>query len=72
MTPVPAAALPLGLLRDTYRDGLLTDCVPFWMKHGLDREYGGVFTCLDRDGSVYDSDKSVWFQGRFGWLLGGQ
>ena len=70
MTPVPAAALPLGLLRDTYRDGLLTDCVPFWMKHGLDREYGGVFTCLDRDGSVYDSDKSVWFQGRFGWLLG--
>ncbi len=62
--------LPLETLRDTYRDGLLVDCVPFWMRHGLDPDHGGVFTCLDRDGSLYDSDKSVWFQGRFGWLLG--
>jgi N-acylglucosamine 2-epimerase len=76
MPPAPAAdsapaplPLPLETLRDTYRDGLLTDCVPFWLTHGLDREHGGVFTCLDRDGSLYDSDKSVWFQGRFGWLL---
>jgi len=64
------APLPLEELRDTYRAGLLSDCVPFWLRHGLDREHGGVFTCLDRDGSRYDSDKSVWFQGRFGWLLG--
>jgi len=75
MTPIPAAPsapapLPLDTLRDTYRDGLLSDCVPFWLRHGLDRDNGGVFTCLDRDGSLYDSDKSVWFQGRFGWLLG--
>jgi len=59
-----------AVLRDTYRDGLLADVVPFWLRHGLDREHGGVLTCLDRDGTVYDSDKSIWFQGRFGWLLG--
>jgi N-acylglucosamine 2-epimerase len=70
MTSSAPAPLPLETLRDTYRDGLLADCVPFWLGHGLDREHGGVLTCLDRDGSVYDSDKSVWFQGRFGWLLG--
>jgi N-acylglucosamine 2-epimerase len=72
MTPADPAdprPLPLEALRDTYRAGLLDDCIPFWMAHGLDREHGGVLTCLDRDGSVYDDDKSVWFQGRFGWLL---
>ena len=55
---------------DLYRDGLLDDVVPFWLRHGLDHEHGGVLTCLDRDGTVYDSDKSVWFQGRCGWLMG--
>ena len=24
----------------TYRDGLLRDVIPFWMKHGLDRVNG--------------------------------
>ena len=71
---LPASAGPtpqaLGRLCDFYRDALLGDVVPFWLRHGLDREHGGVLTCLDRDGSVYDSDKSVWFQGRFSWLLG--
>jgi len=27
-------------------------------------------TCLDRDGSVLDTDKGVWQQGRFAWMLG--
>ena len=54
----------LSTLAAVYRDGLLEDVVPFWLRHGLDREHGGVLTSLDRDGSVYDSDKSVWFQGR--------
>ena len=25
-----------------YMDSLLNDVVPFWLKHGLDREYGGI------------------------------
>ena len=65
--PDPAALERLGT---SHRDGLLADVVPFWLRHGLDGEHGGVLTCLDRDGSVYDTDKSVWFQGRCGWLLG--
>ncbi len=56
-------------LRDCYRDTLLDDVLPFWLKHGLDEEHGGYFTSLDRDGSLLDSDKSVWVQGRFAWFL---
>ena len=52
----------------TYKDELLKSIMPFWLKHGLDRKYGGVYTCLDRDGSIMDTTKSVWFQGRFGWM----
>ena len=50
----------------TYKDELLKSIMPFWLKHGLDRKHGGVYTCLDRDGSIMDTTKSVWFQGRFG------
>ena len=48
----------------TYRDGLLQDVIPFWLKHGLDRKHGGIHTALGRRGELLDSDKSVWFQGR--------
>jgi len=58
-------------LRRTYRDGLLHDVLPFWIEHALDMEHGGFFTCLHRDGSVVDTDKSVWAQGRFCWVVGG-
>ena len=51
-----------------YRNELLRNIMPFWMKNGWDRKNGGVYTCLDRDGSLMDSTKSVWFQGRFGWM----
>jgi N-acylglucosamine 2-epimerase len=56
-------------LCDTYRRALLEDVIPFWIKHGLDHEHGGIITCLDRDGRVLDTDKSVWFQGRSGWMF---
>jgi N-acylglucosamine 2-epimerase len=52
-----------------YRDALLEDVVPFWLRHGLDREHGGMISALDRDGSLLDTDKSVWVQGRSGWLF---
>ena len=42
--------------------------MPFWLKNGLDRVNGGIYTCLDRDGSLIDSTKSVWFQGRFAFV----
>lgn len=52
-----------------YRDTLLDDVIPFWLRHGMDREHGGIITALDRDGSILDKDKSVWFQGRAGWMF---
>ena len=41
----------------------------FWLEHGMDRENGGVYTCLDRKGEVYSTDKSVWMQGRCAWTF---
>ena len=52
-----------------YRNELLSNILPFWMKYGLDKENGGYFTCVDRDGTLMDSTKSVWFQGRFAFIL---
>lgn len=53
---------------DLYRHDLTTNIMPFWMEHGLDTKNGGVYTCLNRDGSLMDTTKSVWFQGRFGYI----
>ena len=39
----------------------------FWLTHGIDSRHGGVYTCLDRKGEVYSTDKSVWMQGRCAW-----
>jgi N-acylglucosamine 2-epimerase len=55
---------------EIYRRALLDDVIPFWLRHGMDREQGGILTALDRDGSVLDTDKSLWFQGRAGWMFG--
>jgi N-acylglucosamine 2-epimerase len=52
-----------------YRDALLLDVLPFWQRHSLDREQGGFFTCLDRAGQVYDTDKFVWLQARQVWTF---
>ncbi len=35
----------------------------------MDPVNGGVYTCLDRSGKVYSTDKSVWMQGRCGWIF---
>jgi len=59
----------IDALISTYRDGLLGDTLPFWINHAVDREFGGFLSCLDRDGTVIDTDKSVWIHGRFIWLL---
>ncbi len=45
----------------------LESAAAFWLKNGMDREHGGVYTCLDRQGRVFSTDKSVWMQGRCGW-----
>jgi len=59
----------LRKLRDQYRTALRDDVIPFWQRHSPDREHGGYFTCLNRDGSVYDTDKFVWLQARQVWMF---
>lgn len=53
---------------EKYKSDLTENIMPFWLEHGLDRKNGGVYTCLDRDGSLMDPTKSVWFQGRFAFI----
>jgi len=55
------------VLLSEYRKRLTTDILPFWLAHGFDRVNGGIYTALDRDGSLLESDKSIWFQGRALW-----
>jgi len=43
--------------------------MPFWARHSLDHQHGGYFTCLARDGSVFDTDKFVWLQARQVWTF---
>ncbi len=59
----------LRALHAVYRDGLLSDVLPFWIQHAVDTEHGGFLTALDRDGTVLDTDKGIWQQARFSWLL---
>lgn len=52
-----------------YKNALLNNVIPFWEKNSIDREHGGYFTCLDRKGKVYDTDKFMWLQGRQAWTF---
>lgn len=53
---------------ESYKTDLTKNIMPFWMEHGWDKVNGGVYTCVDRDGSLIDTTKSVWFQGRFAFI----
>ena len=52
-----------------YLADLEKNILPFWLEHGLDKVNGGFFTCVDRDGSLMDTTKSVWFQGRASYVF---
>ena len=52
-----------------YMDELLYSVLPFWLDNSQDTKFGGYFSCLNRDGSVYDKDKFVWLQGREVWMF---
>lgn len=66
-----AAVAPSGLARysDLYLSELKDNILPFWVDHSRDELNGGYYTCLDRYGKVYDTDKFVWLQGRQVWCF---
>ncbi len=52
-----------------YKTGLLEDILPFWSRHAIDLEDGGFTFCLNRDGSLLDTDKGVWQTARYTWMI---
>jgi N-acylglucosamine 2-epimerase len=59
----------LRIYANQYRDELLESVVPFWLNNSRDKVSGGYFTCLNRCGEVFDTDKFMWLQGREVWLF---
>ncbi|MBM3441477.1 MAG: AGE family epimerase/isomerase [Bacteroidetes bacterium] len=59
----------LSALAEGYRKELVENILPFWVEKSPDRENGGYFTCLDRTGEVFDTDKFIWLQGREVWCF---
>ncbi len=52
-----------------YKEELLQNVLPFWSANSLDKKNGGFYTCLDRTGKVFDTDKFMWLQGREVWCF---
>lgn len=59
----------LSRYSEQYKKELAENILPFWLANGLDRVNGGFYTCVDRDGTLIDTTKSVWFQGRAGYMF---
>lgn len=59
----------IDTLLATYRDGLLNSTLPFWFPRVIDDTHGGFMFSRGRDGSLLDTDKAIWLQGRASWLL---
>lgn len=62
-------SLDFKALAAQYKSELLDKVMPFWLNNSIDRGCGGYFTCLERDGSVFDTDKFIWLQGREVWMF---
>ena len=62
------AGMTLPALRRRYHADLFDSVLPFWDKHGIDRDHGGILCFLDYDGTCVDSNKFLWFQGRGIWI----
>ena len=56
-------------LAEQYKSELLEKVIPLWENHSKDKEFGGYFTCLDRQGKVFDTDKFIWLQAREVWMF---
>lgn len=56
-------------LHALYEDLLRHNIIPYWFKHAIDREQGGLFTCINDDGSKISTDKYMWSQCRAIWTF---
>ena len=56
-------------LRRKYRATLFDDVIPWWERHSLDRDCGGYYSLLERDGRAWAPDKYMWMNGRQVWMF---
>jgi N-acylglucosamine 2-epimerase len=68
-TAIDATDFLPGYYASLYKDELLNNVLPFWLQFSKDEKNGGYFTCLDRKGKVFDTDKFMWLQGREVWCF---
>jgi N-acylglucosamine 2-epimerase len=62
------AGMSLAELYHFYQRELFDTFLPFWDKHGIDHQLGGFLCHMDYDGTLADTEKFVWFQGRGIWV----
>ena len=67
-TAASIGGLPLDTLRKDFRRDL-DEYVGFFLAHGVDFDRGGFMCSLDHDGTLVDSNKFHWFQGRGVWVF---
>ncbi len=53
----------------SFYENELNETLDFWYNHGYDKVNGGFYTCLERNGEVFDTTKAVWAQGRGMWVF---
>jgi N-acylglucosamine 2-epimerase len=68
-TAISAVHTQLHGYAQQYYNELVHNILPFWLANSKDEQNGGFFTCLDRQGNVYDTDKFMWLQGREVWAF---
>ena len=59
----------LNALEKRCRENLFESVIPFWLDHSMDRLHGGLFSCLERDGTVYDDRKYTLPIARAVWMF---
>ena len=52
-----------------FKKYLTENVLKFWLDNAIDEKEGGIFTQVERDGTIYGEEKSVWFQGRALWTF---
>lgn len=56
-------------LATQYKDELMNHILPFWLECSQDHEYGGYFTCLDRQAMYLIRINLFGWQGREVWMF---
>ena len=56
-------------IKSKFEEELFISVIPFWEKYSVDNINGGNYNCIDRDGSIYDTTKYMWLQGRLIWMF---